>query len=600
MTTEIALLLSIILGALILFSIEIIPADIVALGIVLVLALSGLLPANQVFAGFGSDAFILILGLLILTAALLRTGVVEMAGEIILQRIGNSRRRLYLATMLIPAILSAFISNTAATALFIPIVIGLAKRSHLRASKMLMPLAFATILASSVTLVATSTNIVVSGLMRQYDMQPIGMFELAPVGIPILVVGLVYMYTIGLRLIPDRESTDKAYDQISTDPYLTEIRLKNTSTLVGKSLNQTRLGRDWDMTVLRVSREDDQILAPNADLELLAGDTLLVEANRDDIVRMIRNAGVELMADVPLAEAGLETGEYRLAEVILLLRSPLIGRTLSNADFRERFGLQVLAINRHGETISRNISQTPLHIGDILLVQGHRNSMTALQEDKTFRILGEVEPRHLNLKRAKIALGAFAGALLLATLNFNELTRGGFMRRSGRVCDRLYHSRRGIPGGRVEGADLDRQYAGGWGCAGSNGRSELPGPADRGFLWKRFANLAADCVLCAHNAAHPANVQPGGSGSCRAHRDPNCASAWLKSSDVRSNDRSGCQLFLSHPARTGLLDGLWSWRIPLCRLPQSRVPPYHPGLSGGYFAGPGYLASLVNLASNPS
>jgi di/tricarboxylate transporter len=417
MTPQIALLLSIILGALLLFSIEIIPADVVALGVILVLTISGLLPADQVFAGFGSDAVVLILGLLILTAALLRTGVVEMAGEIILKKIGISHNRLFLATLLIPAILSAFISNTAATALFIPVVIGLARRTHLRASRMLMPLAFATILASSVTLVATSTNIVVSGLLSQYNMAPLGMFELAPVGIPILVVGLAYMYFIGMRLIPDRVTTEKAYDQISSDPYLTEIRLDETSTLIGKSLNQTRLGRDWDMTVLRVTRGDNQILAPTANLDLLAGDTLLVEANRDDIVRMIRSSGIELMSDVPLADAGLETGEYRLVEVILLLRSPLIGRTLSNAEFRERFGLQVLAINRHGETISRNISQTPLHIGDVLLIQGHRSSITALEEDKTFRILGEVEPKHINLKRAKIALGAFAGALLLATLN---------------------------------------------------------------------------------------------------------------------------------------------------------------------------------------
>lgn len=421
MTPQIALLLSIILGALLLFSIEIIPADVVALGVILVLTISGLLPADQVFAGFGSDAVVLILGLLILTAALLRTGVVEMAGEIILKKIGISHNRLFLATLLIPAILSAFISNTAATALFIPVVIGLARRTHLRASRMLMPLAFATILASSVTLVATSTNIVVSGLLSQYNMAPLGMFELAPVGIPILVVGLAYMYFIGMRLIPDRVTTEKAYDQISSDPYLTEIRLDETSTLIGKSLNQTRLGRDWDMTVLRVTRGDNQILAPTANLDLLAGDTLLVEANRDDIVRMIRSSGIELMSDVPLADAGLETGEYRLVEVILLLRSPLIGRTLSNAEFRERFGLQVLAINRHGETISRNISQTPLHIGDVLLIQGHRSSITALEEDKTFRILGEVEPKHINLKRAKIALGAFAGALLLATLNLLSL-----------------------------------------------------------------------------------------------------------------------------------------------------------------------------------
>jgi di/tricarboxylate transporter len=420
MTPQIATLLAIILGAWILFSIEIIPADVIAIGVLLVLTISGLLPAELAFAGFGSDVVILILGLLILTAALLRTGVVEMTGELILQRVGISPNRL-LVTLLVPALLSAFISNTAATALFVPVVIGLAKRTRLQASKMLMPLAFATILASSVTLVATSTNIVVSGLMKQYDMAPLGMFELAPVGIPILLVGLVYMYFLGIRLIPNREQPKGTFDQISTDPFLTEIRLGPKSSLVGKTLGETRLGHDWDMTVLRVSRDDNQIQAPTAELELCEGDTMLVEANKDDIIRMIRRSGIDVMSDVQLADAGLDTDEYRLAEVILLLRSPLIGRTLSNADFRERFGLQVLAINRHGETISRKISQTPLHIGDILLLQGHRSNIAALEADKTFRILGEVEPRRLNLSRAKIALAAFVGSLLVATLNLVSL-----------------------------------------------------------------------------------------------------------------------------------------------------------------------------------
>jgi di/tricarboxylate transporter len=421
MTPQIALLLFVIVVALVLFSFEWVSADVIALGLLLLLTLTGLVPADQAFAGFGSDTVMMLLGLFILTAALLRTGVVEMAGRAILRYAGDDLNRLFKVIIVVAAGLSAVISNTAATAFFVPVVIGLANRARVSASKFLMPLAFAAILASSVTLVSTSTNIVVSGLMNQYDLPPMGMFELAPVGVPIAIVGLIYIWLVGRRLIPDRSDPADLTDGFGVRLYLTEILIRPDSPLVGKTLAESGLGRDLDLTVLRLVRGKDRYLMLRSGRRLEARDVLLVEGQRDEILKIKDMVGVDIKADVKLSDPELQSEDIRLVEMILLPRSPLIHRTLKSHHFRERYGLQVLGINRRGETIRRKISQVPLKTGDILLVQGHQANIAALAEDTSLRILGAVKEKRLNLRRAPIAVIALVGALTAATFKIVSL-----------------------------------------------------------------------------------------------------------------------------------------------------------------------------------
>lgn len=421
MTLEIALLLGIILLALILFSIEIIPTDIVAMGLLILLVVSGLLPAEKAFAGFGSDAVIVIFCLLILTAALIRTGVVEQAGRMIIRRIGSTPNRILAVSLGAPAFLSAFISNTAAAAFFLPVLIGVGRRANISISRLLMPMAFASILTSSVTLVSTSTNIVVSNLMTQYGMAPLGMFELAPVGLPITVFGLLYMFYIGAKLVPDRVPTQNMLGELGTTKFLSEIRVQSNSSLVGKTLAQSGLGRDLDLTVLRLVRGNSGILVPQADTVLQAEDVLVVEGWRDEILKVHTTDGINFKGDFEVSSSNLQDDEIRLVEVILLLRSPLVGRTLSGLKMRERYGIQVLAISRHGETLQRKISRSILRLGDILLIQGNLNSIAALEADKAFRILSDVEKPYFNSRQAWITIGAFAGSLLLASLQIVSL-----------------------------------------------------------------------------------------------------------------------------------------------------------------------------------
>jgi di/tricarboxylate transporter len=416
MNFQIALLLGLVALSLVLFATEWAEPEVTALGLLLAMVFTGLLPAERAFTGFGSDTVIMILGLLILTAALMRTGVVDMVGGRILRHTGTDPRRLQIVIMVASAGLGAFMSNTASTAFFVPVVFGIARRAKVSPSKLLLPLAFSSILSSSVTLISTSTNLVVSGMLTQSKLAPMGMFELAPVGIPITIAGLLYMMLIGRHLIPDRFAGDAGTGSAdSLRAYLSEIIILPGSALIGKTIAESGLGRDLDLTVLRIEREKTPSLVPSAETVIRDGDVILVEGATEDILKIKDTAGIELKPDVKLADPNLQDEDIGLVEMIILPRSPLIGRTLKGQRFREHYGLQVLGINRHGETLRRKISVLPLRMGDVLLIQGRRSKIDEAAADPTLRVLGEVESSRLNVRRAPLAIVIFIAVLGLAT-----------------------------------------------------------------------------------------------------------------------------------------------------------------------------------------
>ncbi len=421
MTLSMILLLIIIAAGLVLFSIETLPADVIALGLMLALILTGILPAETAFEGFGSDTSMMILGLLILTAALVRTGIVQILSRRILRTVGNSKIQLYWIITGAAGVLSAFISNTATAAFFTPMTIGLSRRLKIHPAKMLMPMAFASILASSVTLVGTSTNVVVSGLLTQYGLPPLGMFELTAVGIPILIVGLLYMYFIGWHLIPvrDAEGQDLQRDILS---YCSEFKVTPESPWAGQSLNELGLGHEYDLYVLRILKESGLPVEPRASTVLQPGDRVLIEGNKDNLLALREKNLVEFTGEF-VHETDLSKG-LSLAEVILLPGSPLIGRTLRGVNFRDRYGLQVLGINRKGETIRRRMSQTRLQVGDQLLLQGNPGTIQGLGKNVNFRVVSGQLDIMPETAKAPLALAIFAGVILLVSFNVLSLPVG--------------------------------------------------------------------------------------------------------------------------------------------------------------------------------
>ena len=421
MTPQIALLLCIMGIALLLFWWERVPADVTALGVLLTLVLTGLVPVEKAFAGFSSDTVIMILGLLILATALQRTGVVDMAGRALLSHTKPTPNRLLWTVMISSAVLSSFISNTASTAFFLPIVFGIAMKSGISTSRLLMPLAFASIMASSVTLVSTSTNMVVSGMLTQHKMAPLGMFELTPVGVPIAIVGLIYMY-LARRWIPDRGMQDLT-EQFGVRPYLTEIVILEESSLVGKTLAEARFGETFGLTVWGIER-DQKRLTPHHIQKLQEGDLLLVEGSQEDIVKIKDTAGLEIKADVKFSDSDLAAGEMVLAEAIILPGSPLLGMSLEKSRFRQRYDLLVLGLNHRGVNIVSKISQVPLQLGDVLLLQGRKDVIAKLHEEETFHFLGPMElMEKARAKRAQapLAIAIFVAVLALTTFEVLRL-----------------------------------------------------------------------------------------------------------------------------------------------------------------------------------
>jgi di/tricarboxylate transporter len=414
-TFEIGLLLTLTVACVVLFSFERISPDVTALMLVLALVFTGLLEPKVAFQGFGSETVIMILGLLILTAALLRTGVVDLVGGKILRFTGKSPMRLLVVVMLASAVLGAFMSNTASTAFFVPVVMGLARKANINPRQLLLPLAFSSILTSSVTFISTSTNIVVNGLMVNAGLEPMGMFEMTPLGVPIAIVGLIYMTIVGWlgmrrsagAASPDRASTERAY--------LSEVLVLPESKLAGKTLDESGLGHDLDFTIVRIMRGTTQHLAPRGDTIIRAGDVLLVEASPAELLKVKDTAGIEIKADYKLGDPDVPTESLGIIEVILLPKSPLIGRTLKRVGFRERYGLQVLGISRHGKMLHQKLSEMTLRLGDVLLIQGPRPEIAALEDDRSFRVIQTLDDRQPNRRRAPLTMAIFAGVLLLAT-----------------------------------------------------------------------------------------------------------------------------------------------------------------------------------------
>jgi di/tricarboxylate transporter len=418
-TPEIAICLAILGAAVALIAWDRIPADVVALGVMLAVIATGLLKPQAAFAGFASDTVMMILGLLVMTAGLIQTGVVEVAGRWLFGLAGRNPAVFLPAVMVSVAVISAFMSNTAATAVFVPLVLGYAAKTKTSASAYLLPLAFASILTSSVTLISTSTNLVVSDLLGKYQQAPMGMFEMAPAGLPIAIAGILYVWLIGARLMPQRaDQTPEAH--IGERTYQADMLVAEDGPLVGKTLAAAKLAPDSGYTVVKHVRGGVTTTgrAKLAAIELAAGDELFIEGLRADLLKFKDVEGLDFKADAALTRADEE--EKEIVEGVLLPSSPLLGYSLSRLGFKERYGLEVLAIHRAGRLPSP-ISAARLRMGDVLLLQGTPQNVKRLEEGNLFNIFGGVPRQRLNRAMAPVAAAIFAVAVAVATLGLTSL-----------------------------------------------------------------------------------------------------------------------------------------------------------------------------------
>jgi di/tricarboxylate transporter len=419
--TPIIIVIVLLFIAIALFASEKLPVDIVGLLLVIGLVLTGVLTVNEGVAGFGDNIIITIAGLFVLTGGLVKTGIVDLIGRRLYRIAGDNEFYLMVLVMTVAAVAASVLKNTTTTAMFVPVVLGLCERAKIPPSKLLMPLAFGAILGGSCTLIGTSTNLAVSGAITRYGMQPYSMFELTPVGIATVCVGMLYMLTIGRKLLPSRGGEDSFTEQYHIREYISELIVLPNSNLVGKTLGEAGINREFELNVLGILRGKENRIAPHAHERIEANDLLIIEGRIADILRAKSEVGLEIKADFKLNDNLFEGGEVELFEVMVLRGTELVGQTLKTLNFRQRYDLTVLAINRHGETIIDTLSTTQLKFGDVLLVQGRRRIIEPLVVDGELLLLEEVSSKSMRIDKRPWAIAAFT---LFLGLSLSKVVTG--------------------------------------------------------------------------------------------------------------------------------------------------------------------------------
>jgi di/tricarboxylate transporter len=407
MTTQIATVLALLLVAVILFCIERIPIEIVALLLVIALVLTKTLSASEAFAGFGNDIVITIAGLFILTGGLAKTGVIDAVGRRLHRTAGDSEFRITALIMFAAALCAAVMKNTTTTAMFLPVVLGIASRRGISPSRLLMPLAFGAILGGTCTLIGTSTNLAVSGALPRYGIEPFTMFELTRVGVAIVGVGMLYMLMLGRRLLPRGVPTQSLTEQYHVRQYTTEVIVLDDCPLIGKTLAEARISDELDLTLLGIVRGDEQFRIAPPKEKIKASDLLLVQGRVEDIIRVKSEARIEIKSDFTLSDSLLEGKDVELFEAMVPRGSDLLGSTLKSLDFQRRYQLVVLAINRHGVNLLSKISRLKLRFGDVLLMQGNRQHVESLAAGGRILLLEEVSNKQLRPEKRQWAILAF-------------------------------------------------------------------------------------------------------------------------------------------------------------------------------------------------
>ncbi len=411
MTLDIALTLLIILGALILFATEKLRVDVVALMVLITVGVLGLVPADKLFSGFSNSAVVTVWAVYMVSGGLFKTGVANALGSGILKVAGNTESRLIATIMLTVGVLSAFMNNVGATAMLLPAVVGISRVTKVAVSKMLIPLAFASLLGGAMTLIGTPANILATGILAARGLPTFGFFEFTPMGIVVLATGVLYMVLIGRRLLPEREGPGSKEEDYIIREYVTEVRVSPVSSLIGKTLLESRLGRDYDLSVLALQRENGDRPPLNRDTEIRMGDLLVVESSASDMMAARQSLGLTTEAERTLDIESLERGDVQIIEATLAPRSHIVGLSLRDVRFRDRYGFTALAISRHGELITERLRDVPLQFGDALLLQGPSHRIKQLQEGENFLVLEPIETEQFRRNKAPIAIGALVLAI---------------------------------------------------------------------------------------------------------------------------------------------------------------------------------------------
>ncbi|MGD1863285.1 MAG: SLC13 family permease [Phormidesmis sp.] len=405
---SIVITLSVVVVALVLFIVERFPADITALGVMVALVLLKQVTPQEGIAGFSNPATITVMAMFILSAGVARTGILQQASNWLIRWGGKTLSRQIFALGLIVGPMSGLVNNTAVVSVFLPIVEDFCQQHRISPSKLLMPLSFATILGGMITVVGTSTSVLASGLAADLGFGEFSLFQFTGLGIITFVIGLAYLAFITPLLMPNRQVDDRGLGQkYGMKDYVSEVVITPRSSLVGKTLRASQLQRRFDVDVMEIIRNNTHFPQPLADKTLAVGDILLARGGKQDLLKIRESEGLEILPDVQFGQKSWQGGmgeQEGIAEALVIANSNLVGSTLKDLRFRQRYNVTVLAIRRGQELVRDRMGKVPLRFGDLLLVQGPKQSLVGMQTSRNLLLLEQRDLETLRTGKAYLAL----------------------------------------------------------------------------------------------------------------------------------------------------------------------------------------------------
>ncbi len=421
MSFEIAIVFAVAVIAVILFATEKLSVDVVAIVIMSTLLVSGIISPEEGISGFSNKATVTVAAMFIISAALFKTGAVSFLGELTTKIFKKGYWFGLITVMISVGFFSAFINNTPVVAIFIPILIGVSKDIKANISKLLMPMSFASMLGGVCTLIGTSTNIVVSSLAERQGQPAFSMFEIAPLGLIMFAIGMIYMLAVGIHIIPERRAEGDLIESFNLQEYITEVVLLENSLSIGKAIKDTPLVKDIDIAIIEIARKDETISLPKPDEILRAGDVLKVRCDLEKFKKIQKREGVAFKSEYKWRDEDIETQEAKLVEAVIAPNSEFINKSLQDLKFRETFGATVLALRHKGVLMRDKISDTNLYAGDALLIEVRTDRYRQFSQNPSFVIVSEVEQEKYRKSKIIPALIIIAGVIITASVGITEI-----------------------------------------------------------------------------------------------------------------------------------------------------------------------------------
>lgn len=421
MTFEIGFVLFLIVVAIFLFVTDYVSYDVAAIIVMVSLLVTGILTPREGLSGFSNPATVTVAAMFILSEGVRRTGILNVAGDFFSSRMQENFNYWFLSLLIFVGVISAFINNTAAVAIFIPVMMSISSRVGVSPSKLLIPLSFAGMFGGVCTLIGTSTNILVSSIAVERGMDAIGMFEFTGMGLIFLASGLLFLFTVGIKMIPERRKEEDLTKGFEMQEFLTDIIINPGSDLIGKTLDHDDMTEQLDLDIIRVFKPEMHSSAQRGKIILEEGDVLRIRGNANEIKKLVKREDVTLRPEHEWFDVDLEHGRDAIVEAVVAPDSALEGSKLSEFHLYEKMGALPLAIRQRGKVKHDDLADLKLSGGDSLLLSMNSERLSEIEASPALLMVSEPDILTHREDKTITSIAIIAGVVLVAALGFTSI-----------------------------------------------------------------------------------------------------------------------------------------------------------------------------------